>query len=157
MGEQFAPASNAARQDAVVWTRARVEQAGAICFRTSAKDPPEVLLVASRRNGRWGIPKGRIETGETSGMAAAREALEEAGVKGRVSTDAIGSFVYTKNSSELAYHINVHLLEVQEMLVDFPEKESRTLRWAPIATAVEEVSRAELRNLLFFTWVAAAL
>ncbi|MFT2215322.1 hypothetical protein ACLJYM_26325 [Rhizobium giardinii] len=55
------------------------------------------------------------------------------------------------------YHINVHLLEVREMLVDFPGKESRTQRWAPIETAVEAVSRADLRNLLFFTSVAAAL
>lgn len=38
-----------------------VQQAGAICFRVAADGHPEVLLVTSRRNGRWGIPKGRIE------------------------------------------------------------------------------------------------
>jgi len=40
---------------------------------------PEILFVGSRRNGRWGLPKGHIEAGETSWAAARREALEEAG------------------------------------------------------------------------------
>ncbi|MEY9782889.1 NUDIX hydrolase [Sinorhizobium fredii] len=126
----------------------RVEQAGAICYRISAGRSPEVLLVASRRNGQWGIPKGHVETGESSGTAAAREALEEAGVRGIVSDVAIGSFVYTKDRGDLAYHIDVHLLEVEEMLADFPEKDSRQRQWAPLETAAREVSNPRLRELL---------
>ena len=125
-----------------------VQQAGAICFRMSADGPPEVLLVTSRRNGRWGIPKGRIEAGETPCAAAAREAMEEAGVRGRVSSDAIGSFVCTKDSTDLSYHLNVHLLEVQEVLGDFPERQSRRLQWTALEAAIEEVSQPKLRELL---------
>ncbi|GAA2255759.1 hypothetical protein GCM10010430_44490 [Kitasatospora cystarginea] len=39
-----------------------------------------VLLVKDRRTGRWGLPGGRREDGETLPEAAARETLEEAGV-----------------------------------------------------------------------------
>jgi 8-oxo-dGTP pyrophosphatase MutT (NUDIX family) len=136
------------RPDAVGCSRARVEQAGAICYRMSADSSLEVLLVASRRNGRWGIPKGRIEPGESSGVAAAREALEEAGVRGIVSNDTIGSFVYTKDSSNFAFHLDVHLLEVKETLVDFPEKQVRKLQWTPLETAADAVSHPRLRDLL---------
>lgn len=128
--------------------RSRVEQAGAICFRASADNLAEVLLVASRTSGRWGIPKGKIEAGETSAFAAAREALEEGGVRGLVSTEAIGSFDYTKEGSELSYHINVHLLEVKETLADFPEKQTRRLKWALLESAANEVSNPRLRDLL---------
>lgn len=94
MSEQFSLLCEMLPQNSARSTTC-VQQAGAICFRTSADSLPEVLLVTSRRNGRWGIPKGRIEAGETARAAAAREAMEEAGVRGRVSSDAIGSFVYT--------------------------------------------------------------
>ncbi|WP_083223616.1 MULTISPECIES: NUDIX hydrolase [unclassified Ensifer] len=148
MVDQFSPVCAVTLQSAAGCSRARVQQAGAICFRISADSSPEVLLLASRRNGRWGIPKGRIETGETSGVAAAREAMEEAGVRGRISNDALGSFVYMKDSSDLTYHLDVHLLEVQETLLDFPERRSRKLRWAPLENAVQEVSHPKLRDLL---------
>lgn len=148
MAEQFSQTWDAAPQDAVGCSRVRVAQAGAICYRISVDSPPEVLLVASRRNGCWGIPKGRIEIGETSGVAAAREAMEEAGVKGRVSNDSIGSFVYTKDSSNLTYHLDVHLLEVRETLLDFPERQSRKLLWAPFETALQEIFHPRLRDLL---------
>ncbi|MBK5567479.1 NUDIX hydrolase [Ensifer sp. SSB1] len=127
-----------------------VQQAGAICFRVAADGHPEVLLATSRRNGRWGIPKGRIEEGETSCAAAVREAMEEAGVGGQVSSEAIGSFLYTKDGADLSYHLNVHLLEVQEILADFPERQSRKLKWAPLEIAAQEVSQPKLRDLLLF-------
>ena len=148
MTEQFRTAGGAPLKDQSGGPRTRVAQAGAICYRTSAERSTEVLLVASRRNGRWGIPKGRIETGETSGAAAAREAMEEAGVRGRISQAAIGSFIYTKDTSRLTYHLDVHLLEVRETLLDFPERQSRKLQWAPFEVAVQEIFHPSLRELL---------
>ncbi|MBP1881891.1 ADP-ribose pyrophosphatase YjhB (NUDIX family) [Ensifer mexicanus] len=55
-----------------------IEQAGAICIRRSKTARPEVLLVGSRRNGRWGLPKDHIEDDEDSKSAAERGAFEEA-------------------------------------------------------------------------------
>ncbi|WDZ80724.1 NUDIX domain-containing protein (plasmid) [Ensifer adhaerens] len=147
MSEQFSLVCETLPQNAAR-SMTCVQQAGAICFRTSSDSSPEVLLVTSRRNGRWGIPKGRIEAGETACAAAAREAMEEAGVRGRVSNEAVGSFVYTKDSTDLSYHLNVHLLEVQEILWDFPERESRRLQWTPLEAAIQEVSQPKLRELL---------
>ena len=43
----------------------------------------EFLLVRTR-NGHWTFPKGGVDEDATNAEAAAREAYEEAGVKGRV-------------------------------------------------------------------------
>lgn len=43
----------------------------------------EVLLITVS-GGRWQLPKGRLESGETAEQAAVREVEEETGVRGRV-------------------------------------------------------------------------
>ena len=43
----------------------------------------EVLLITVS-GGRWQLPKGRLEAGETAEQAAVREVEEETGVRGRV-------------------------------------------------------------------------
>ncbi|WP_409995386.1 NUDIX domain-containing protein [Rhizobium leguminosarum] len=47
-----------------------VAQAGAFCYRKSENGGLEILFVGSRRNGRWGIPKGHVDDGEASSAAA---------------------------------------------------------------------------------------
>ncbi|MEX2745609.1 NUDIX hydrolase [Rhizobium mongolense] len=77
-----------------------IEQAGAICIRRMRTSRPEVLLVSSRRNGRWGLPKGHIEPNENSKTTAEREAFEEAGVLGSADAEPFGSFHYFKDRTE---------------------------------------------------------
>ncbi|WP_237361717.1 NUDIX hydrolase [Rhizobium gallicum] len=88
-----------------------VHQAGAVCLRRDRKGQIRVLLVGSRRSGRWGLPKGHIEPGENSRAAAQREAFEEAGVTGLVSDEVFGTFTYFKDGSRNRYRVKVHLLE----------------------------------------------
>ncbi|MCY1313628.1 hypothetical protein D9M70_641700 [compost metagenome] len=40
------------------------------------------------------------------------------------------------------------MLEVQEVLGDFPERQSRRLQWTALEAAIEEVSQPKLRELL---------
>ncbi|WP_331275828.1 NUDIX hydrolase [Rhizobium sp. AG207R] len=81
----------------------------------------KILLVGSRRNGRWGIPKGHIDAGETSEITAARESFEEAGVVGRVEVEIFGIFTYEKDSTPDRYHVSVHLAEVTRIAMDYPQ------------------------------------
>jgi len=64
-------------------------QAGALAYLPEA-DPLRFVVVTSRRTGRWVFPKGGVDPGMTAPEAARREALEEAGVIGRVADRAIG-------------------------------------------------------------------
>ncbi|MGO4436865.1 NUDIX hydrolase [Rhizobium sp. RAF56] len=125
-----------------------VEQAGAICLRRSRKGKLRVLLVGSRRNGRWGLPKGHVEQSEGSNSAAAREAFEEAGVLGSVEEAVFGTFTYFKDTSTRRYHVTVHLLTTTSVARSFPEKAVRKTRWFSLEDAINVASQPGLRALL---------
>lgn len=127
---------------------ADIEQAGAICLRCTKKGALLVLLVGSRRNGRWGLPKGHIETDETSRDTAEREAFEEAGVRGTAAGKPFGSFFYFKDSSIRRYRVTAHLVEVRSIAKSFPEKATRKIRWFALEEAAAEASQPGLRTLL---------
>jgi 8-oxo-dGTP pyrophosphatase MutT (NUDIX family) len=61
-----------------------------------AGDETLVLLVTSRDTGRWVLPKGWAEKRLSGKELAAKEAYEEAGIKGQVVGRAIGSYTYDK-------------------------------------------------------------
>lgn len=124
------------------------DQAGALCLRVSPGGEPQVLLVGSRRNGRWGLPKGHIELGETSHEAAAREAYEEAGVRGEISDTIVGSFVYSKESSPNRYRVIVHRLAVSSIDDAYPEQGLRARQWFTLSDAANVVGHEGLRDLL---------
>ncbi|WDZ81977.1 NUDIX domain-containing protein (plasmid) [Ensifer adhaerens] len=126
-----------------------VRQAGAICYRRArGADGYDVLLISGKSSGRWGIPKGHVETGETSKDAAAREAFEEAGVIGVSTEHSVGGFTYCKDSSALVYRVRVHLIAVRSLASDYPERGVRSNRWVPAPIAAYEVGEPGLRQLL---------
>jgi ADP-ribose pyrophosphatase YjhB (NUDIX family) len=66
----------------------RVAFAGSLGYPTPKVDvravvfrDEEVLLVRERRNGRWTFPGGWADAGDTPGLAAERETLEESGYR----------------------------------------------------------------------------
>jgi 8-oxo-dGTP pyrophosphatase MutT (NUDIX family) len=59
------------------------QRAAAVATRERPAGGVEFLLVRTSSADRWTFPKGRRERGETLAEAAAREALEEAGVRGK--------------------------------------------------------------------------
>ncbi|MGR9145657.1 NUDIX hydrolase (plasmid) [Rhizobium leguminosarum] len=125
-----------------------VAQAGALCYRRTEGGGLDILFVGSRRNGRWGIPKGRVEDGEASSAAALREAFEEAGVVGIVDETVFGSFSYRKEMSPNRYQVAVHLLQVSRIADEFREKSIRKTPWFPLKDAVRDAAQPGLRKLL---------
>ncbi|MGR9431322.1 NUDIX hydrolase [Rhizobium leguminosarum] len=108
----------------------------------------DILFVGSRRNGRWGIPKGRVEDGEASSAAALREAFEEAGVVGIVDEAVFGSLSYRKETGPSHYRVAVHLLQDLGFADKFPEKSIRKTRWFPLKDAVRDAAQPGLRTLM---------
>ncbi|MBC8076347.1 MAG: NUDIX domain-containing protein [Chloroflexales bacterium] len=57
--------------------------AGGVIYRLTATSI-EVALIATGSGGRWGLPKGHVQRGETAEAAAEREVAEETGLSGKV-------------------------------------------------------------------------
>jgi 8-oxo-dGTP pyrophosphatase MutT (NUDIX family) len=102
-----------------------IEQAAAVPYRP-AGDGYEILLITTKK-GKWAIPKGIIDPGETPQETAAKEAYEEAGVHGEVEDGVIGTFEYRKWGEEL--HVQVFLLRVEETENDFEDADVRKRAW----------------------------
>ncbi len=128
------------------------QQFAAICYRLRKKNGDlEVLLMTSRDTGRWVIPKGWPMEGKKAHAVAEREAYEEAGVKGKASKEPIGYFTYNKRMDgglKILCRVQVHALEVKDMLADFPEKGMRRMEWVNCQEAASRVQEPELKTLL---------
>ena len=114
-------------------------------------DQPMVMLVTSRGTGRWIIPKGRPEKGVKPYRQAELEAMEEAGLVGRIGRKPIGRFLHPKqraDGSTVNCRIDVYRLDVEQELTDWPEKGQRERRWCTLAEAVEVAGTDALAELL---------
>jgi 8-oxo-dGTP pyrophosphatase MutT (NUDIX family) len=85
------------------------------------------------------------------GEAAAREAYEEAGVRGQVERP-LGRYVYDKYEAgrKMSHpcEVRVYPLEVRQQLSDWPEAGERQAQWYSTVEAVALVSDEGLRDLL---------
>ena len=128
------------------------QQYAALCYRYKKKsDELEMLLMTSRDTGRWVIPKGWPMSGKLSHEVAAREAFEEAGVRGEVEQTALGSFTYAKvlkDGIKVPCRVQVYPLLVTELAKSFKEKGERKLEWVSCNEAVKRVHEPELRDLI---------
>lgn len=128
------------------------QQYAALCYRVKKKQALlEVLVATSRDTGRWVIPKGWPMADKKGHQVAEREAYEEVGVKGKVEKDALGVFHYRKtldNGLKIPVVVQVHALEVEENLKNFPEKGSRRIEWVSCEEAAARVDEPELKALI---------
>ncbi|WP_371171435.1 NUDIX hydrolase [Aliiroseovarius sp. 2305UL8-7] len=110
----------------------------------------EVLLVTTRRTGRWIIPKGWPMDGETPAGAAAVEAYEEAGVEGKVSHQVLGFYSYEKqlDDARLSCLVTVFPLRVKKQHKQFPETGQRRRKWVSRKKAARMVWEPELRRII---------
>ena len=119
--------------------RALRAQVGAVPVRSRPDGSLEVLLITTRGSGRWTVPKGWPMRGLSDHEAAAREAFEEAGVRGRIDPAAIGSFEYAKKNRRERYRVTLYRLDVESQATRFRERGQRQSRWLPTREAAERI------------------
>ena len=125
-------------------------QIGALCYRITDKNV-KILLITSRRSKRWIIPKGWKVDKMSNRKSVALEAWEEAGVQGRVSERAIGTFYYRKRTGKndfLTCAVKVFGLEVKAKKKKFPEHGQRKLKWVDSEVAINLVTEPELKTVI---------
>lgn len=106
----------------------------------------EVCLVTSLKKQRWILPKGAIDPGETHGETAAKEAHEEAGLRGRVIEPALGTYTDIKRGSSL--EVAGVIMEVTACDDHWPEAAVRTRQWLTPDRAVRQLSKPQHKRLL---------
>jgi len=130
--------------------KGRVQYA-ALPYRRSGDSRTQVMLVTSRESGRWVIPKGWPQKRKTPSATAACEALEEAGVVGKVGRASIGSYSYKKrlkSGAVVACEVRVFPLKVKRQQKSWPERGEREIQWFSRAKAARVVRESALRDII---------
>jgi len=106
----------------------------------------EVCLVTTRQKGHWVFPKGYIEPGETETGAALKEAWEEAGIRGRIVGDAVGTYERVKLGE--VRRVVCFLMMVAQSRRSWKESEFRERRWMSADDALIELNHSQQRAML---------
>ncbi|WP_082523708.1 NUDIX hydrolase [Ensifer sp. Root31] len=133
-------ASDAGRTD-------ELQQVGVLPWRIRRDGEPKVMLITSRRRGRWIVPKGWPMKGRSLLVAASREAFEEAGIFGEIDPAPVTEYRYLKalgNGSEVPCRVTVFGMNVRGTLSHWREKAQRQRRWFSLGAAADKLDDAEL-------------
>jgi 8-oxo-dGTP pyrophosphatase MutT (NUDIX family) len=112
---------------------------------------PHVLLITSRETRRWVIPKGWPMKGLKPHEAAAQEALEEAGLIGRVGKRALGQYAYDKRlkgDKVITCLVQVFPFAVRKQRKTWLEMDQRVIRWFTVAAAAGAVAEPGLAAII---------
>ena len=107
----------------------------------------EILIVTTRQSRRWIVPKGWPIKRLTPSKSAAREAFEEAGVRGKIGARPIGNFRY-KNGAEADYEVKIFPLLVRRQSATWPEHGQRVVQWVAPDKAISLIREPELKSLV---------
>lgn len=126
-------------------------QYAALPYRRNKKGVVEIMLVTSRETRRWIIPKGWPIADVAPHNLAALEAMEEAGLLGKIGEKPIGIYHYDKkrgDGSIVNCTVDIFALEVEQQMPAWPEQDERTTKWFTPEDAAAQVQEPELRDLI---------
>jgi len=129
----------------------RARQVAALPWRREPDGSIAVLLITSRTNAKWMLPKGWVIPGKTDAESAIIEAEEEAGVTGIASPVPIGSYFYLRQEDDGTTRPSqavVYALEVTCELDHWDEKQQRKRRWLAATDAALAVFERDLARFL---------
>jgi 8-oxo-dGTP diphosphatase len=127
----------------------RETSAGGVLFRCTP-DGPRFLLILDAY-GKWGFPKGHLDSGESSEAAARREVREETGLDGLILHERLGQIDwYFRLRGRLIHKFCDFYLFEAPTGDPTPERDEgiSSCRWYPPAEALAVISYKNARRLL---------
>ena len=129
----------------------REPTSGGIVFRfTKDRKDIEILLIQDSK-GRWTIPKGHIEPGETAKMTARREIEEETGLRNVSVLTWLGKihFKYRRMDKLVLMTTQIYLVEALDAHeTPIPERWMKGIAWFPFTEALNLVEYDDLEKLM---------
>lgn len=107
---------------------------------------PRFCLITDSSDTVWIFPKGMIDPGETAPQSALKEAWEEAGVRGALRHEPLGSYEYSK--AGFRFEVHMFLLEIGEVAARWPEGRWRRRRFCDAEEARRSLGRPEQARFL---------
>lgn len=126
--------------------------AGGVAFR-ERDGRIEIVLISVGDDGRWQLPKGLIDKGETTEAAAVREVREEAGVECEP-VERIDKVDYwynwTENGERFRYHkfVYFYLLGYKSGDVADHDQEVNEARWVEVNDAIDMLAFDSERKIV---------
>ena len=127
--------------------------AGGVAYRVDG-DRVEVVIIKTSSEGRWQLPKGIIDPGETSEIAALREVREEAGITCEI-IDVLDTIEYWfvaayDGGPKKRYHKQVHFFLMRYIDGDTNnhDHEVSEARWVKIENAETMLAFDSERELI---------
>lgn len=126
-------------------------QYGVLPWRLDRAGEIRILLVTSRQNGQWIVPKGWPVAGRAPHMSAALDAFEEAGVIGDTYPRPVADYHYLKENDAASFQrcrVMLFSLNVRGTLTNWPERGERTRRWFALGDAADMIEERDLVRVM---------
>ena len=118
-------------------------------YKTHTREP-DILMIF--RNGKWDLPKGKLESGEELPMCAAREVSEEVDCSIPSIVKKVGTTYHEYDEGEKLMGKTTHwyaMILTKEESFTPQEKEGITkVEWVPFTKAVELAGFENLKEIL---------
>jgi len=121
------------------------DQAGGVAFRRSDKKGLRICLIHKPNTDTWVIPKGFIDPGDTAKGTVLKEAREEAGLRGEIVGDRLGTYTYRKWGGR--YTVAMYLMEVTRQDDEWDEMDYRERHWLSPDKALRRLEDHPARDL----------
>ena len=105
----------------------------------------KVMLINTRKGKKWIIPKGIIEPNMSPWDSAEKEALEEAGIKGKIYRSKITGYIQKKWGGEC--NINIYLMRIDK-IYDKWDEDFRKRKLLSPSDAAEKIDIAPLKEII---------
>jgi 8-oxo-dGTP pyrophosphatase MutT (NUDIX family) len=130
--------------------------AGGVAFRRTGEEADgglEIALILVGPQGRWQLPKGLVNAGETPDTAALREVAEEAGIETVVvePIEVIEYWYYgSRGAQKVRFHKRVHFFLLEYVAGDVADHDDEVeeARWVKLETAKAMLAFASERKVV---------
>ena len=132
-------------------TPKREVSAGGVVFRKTDTGVDVILASRRTRSGDlvWGLPKGRIDEGESKQQAAVREVREETGLTAEI-VAPLGriAYVYVWEKDRISKVVHFFLMRTTGGDTDDHDDEMEEVRWFTLAEAKDSAAYDSERDVI---------